>query len=103
MISLTQSAAEEIKKVQSGTEELAGKLLRVVVSGGGCSGNQFQLGFDDLMEGDSKFESNGVSILVDKNSLNLVAGSEIDFVNGSSFVFNNPNAQSGCGCGKSSC
>jgi len=107
MITITEKAAEQIKVVQSGAAELEGKLLRVAAIGGGCSGNQYQLGFDDLMNGDMTFESNGISILIDQNSLNLISGSEIDFVNtpeGSSFVFNNPGAQGGgCGCGKNSC
>jgi iron-sulfur cluster assembly accessory protein len=106
MITITNTAAEQIQKVQSESEELTGKLLRVIVEGGGCSGNRYQMGFDELMDGDAKFESNGVSILVDKNSLNLISGSEIDFVNspeGSTFVFNNPYAKKSCGCGKSSC
>ena len=80
-------------------------MLRVTVSGGGCSG--FQYGFD-FAEGknadDSIFERDGIKVVVDEISLDYLAGSEIDFVTemvGSAFQVNNPNATSGCGCGAS--
>lgn len=103
MISLTQAAVKQVKKVQADTDAVE-KFLRVAVVGGGCSGNKYQLGFDDEYDGDTKLDSHGVTVLVDANSLSMLDGIEIDFVedlNGSSFVFNNPNAAGGCGCGKS--
>ncbi|MDH5655783.1 MAG: iron-sulfur cluster assembly accessory protein, partial [Spirochaetia bacterium] len=80
MITITPNAAEEIIKVQAESEDLKGKLLRVAAVGGGCSGNRYQMGFDDFIDGDTKIESNGISILVDQNSLGLMFGSEIDLV-----------------------
>lgn len=103
MVTLTEDAAAQVKKIQ--TESGAdGKFLRIAATAGGCSGNQYQLGFDDASEGDSKFESAGITVLVDENSLALINGAEIDYIQsleGSSFVFKNPNATGGCGCGKS--
>lgn len=104
MIELTQSAADQVHKIQDAKSELADKFLRIAVVGGGCSGNKYQLGFDIENDSDSKFDSNGVTILMDPNSAQMLNGMEIDFVEGlegSSFVFNNPNATQGCGCGKS--
>jgi iron-sulfur cluster insertion protein len=80
-------------------------MLRVTVSGGGCSG--FQYGFDfaeDENGDDFIFERDGIKVIVDDTSLDYLAGSEIDFVTemvGSAFQINNPNATSGCGCGAS--
>lgn len=104
MIELTKPAADQIRKVKEAKNELDGKHLRIAVVGGGCSGNQYQLGFDIENEGDSKFDSNGVTIIMDSRSASMLDGMEIDFVEGlqgSSFVFNNPNAANSCGCGKS--
>ncbi len=103
MINVTENAVEQIRKVQ-GETDAADKCLRVAVVGGGCSGNQYQLGFDSQADGDTKYEANGVSILVDAQSLPLLEGITIDYVQnleGSTFVFKNPNATGGCGCGKS--
>ena len=84
---------------------IASKYLRVAVLEGGCSGNEYRLGFEnDEHDGDSKFDCNGVTLIVDEQSLSLVNGVEIDYQNGlqgSFFVFNNPQATGGCGCGKS--
>lgn len=103
MIAVTEQAARHIKKIQIDTAA-ADKFLRVAVVGGGCSGNQYRLGFDEQDDNDTKVESNGVSIIVDQQSWGMLDGIEIDYtegLQGSGFVFNNPNATSGCGCGKS--
>ncbi len=103
MLTLTENAVNQIKKAQMDTNSVD-KSLRVAVVGGGCSGNQYQIGFDTEYAGDSKFESGGITVLVDERSAPMLAGIEIDFVEsmqGSSFVFNNPNSDGGCGCGKS--
>lgn len=103
MISLTENAAEYIRKVR--TEANAdGKALRIAIVGGGCSGNQYQIGFDDKSDDDTQYDSQGISIVVDESSHAAVDGTEVDYVEsleGSSFVFNNPNQSGGCGCGKS--
>lgn len=103
MITVTENAVEQIKKLQTKMSH-EGKPLRVAVVGGGCSGNQYSMGFDDEKEGDSKFETGGVTVLVDDQSLAMLDGIELDFVEniqGSNFVFNNPNATGSCGCGNS--
>lgn len=103
MITVTENAAEQIMKVKGGMDNAA-LTLRIAAVGGGCSGYQYQMAFDEKNDDDTKFDTNGVSIIVDKQSLEALNGIEIDYVEnleGSSFVFNNPNATGGCGCGKS--
>ena len=103
MITVTENAAEQIMKVKGGMDNAAAT-LRIAAVGGGCSGYQYQMAFDEAGDGDTKFDTNGVSIIVDQQSLEALNGIEIDYVEnleGSSFVFNNPNATGGCGCGKS--
>lgn len=103
MISLTENAAEYVKKVRA-EANAADKSLRIAVVGGGCSGYQYQIGFDEKNEGDTAYDSQGIGIVVDESSLEVLNGTEVDYVEsleGSSFVFNNPNQAGGCGCGKS--
>ncbi len=82
-----------------------GQALRVAVEGGGCSGFQYHFDFDDqLNEDDQTFEKDGVIAVIDEMSLELLTGSEIDFVEdlvGASFQIRNPNATASCGCGSS--
>ena len=104
MVTVSQNAAKQIRKVRGDSGDGDEKCLRVAVADGGCSGHQYSMNFDDKGEGDTVFQSNGVSVLVDNSSLALLDGVEIDYVEdlqGSSFVFKNPNATDGCGCGKS--
>ena len=103
MLSVTRNAAEQIKKVQSNMNEEE-KYLRISVVNGGCNGNQYEMDFDTDSEDDTKINSNGVTILVNKHSVPLLSGLNLDYVEdlkGSTFVFNNPNATGGCGCGQS--
>ena len=83
----------------------AGLMLRVSVSGGGCSGFQYGFAFDDTVNADDRtFERDGVKVVVDEVSLELLAGAQIDFVEdliGASFQISNPQATSSCGCGSS--
>jgi len=80
-------------------------MLRLAVSGGGCSGFQYGFSFDDTRnEDDALFERDGVRLVVDQTSLELLVGAEVDFVEelvGASFQVRNPNATSSCGCGSS--
>lgn len=80
-------------------------ILRLSVEGGGCSGFQYKFGLADAAEpGDLSVERDGVTLLVDDVSIDLVRGSEVDFVDnlgGQTFKVENPNAASGCGCGTS--
>src|SRR5580765_8167984 len=78
--------------------------LRVGVRGGGCSGFQYQLAFDEQRDGDVVFETHGLRVLVDGPSLAYVDGSTIDYVDelqGAGFHVNNPNVIAACGCGSS--
>jgi iron-sulfur cluster insertion protein len=103
-IVLTENAARRIAALKA-QENAADALLRIAVSGGGCSGFQYGLSFDDQRnEDDFVFERNGVGIVVDEVSLGLLNGAEVDFVEdlmGASFQIRNPNAASSCGCGNS--
>lgn len=104
MLSLTDKAAAQIKKLREaeGNESL---MLRLSVLGGGCSGFQYKFDFDNSKNDDDfTFEKDGVILITDDASLDLLNGSEVDYVTemiGSSFQVKNPNAASGCGCGVS--
>lgn len=80
-------------------------ILRLAVEGGGCSGFQYKFGLADTAAGDDlAVETDGVTLVVDPISLDLVAGSVVDYVEslgGAAFRVENPNAASGCGCGSS--
>ncbi|HEU0156888.1 MAG TPA: iron-sulfur cluster insertion protein ErpA [Stellaceae bacterium] len=103
-IVVTENAARRIAalKVQ---EQAENSFLRIAVSGGGCSGFQYGFTFDEEKnEDDVVFERDGVVVVVDEVSLDLLAGAEVDFVEdlmGASFQIKNPNAASSCGCGNS--
>src|ERR1700733_13003954 len=80
-------------------------MLRVFVQGGGCSGLQYGFEFDEqLQDGDTCVENQGVKLLIDPMSVNYLGGAEIDFrdgLDGAQFVIRNPNATTTCGCGSS--
>jgi iron-sulfur cluster insertion protein len=103
-IVVTESAARRIAVLRA-QEEAEQAFLRIAVSGGGCSGFQYGLTFDEQRnEDDFVFERDGVAVVVDDVSLGLLNGAEVDFVEdlmGASFRINNPNAASSCGCGNS--
>ena len=103
-IRVTDSAARRIGVLQQ-QEETPEAFLRIAVSGGGCSGFQYGLSFDEQQNADDfVFEHAGVRVVVDDVSLDLLNGAEIDFVEdlmGASFQIKNPNAASSCGCGNS--
>ncbi len=103
-VSLSASAAKRVAWLLA-QEGQPGLMLRVSVSGGGCSGFQYGFSFDDTVNPDDRtFERDGVTAVIDEVSLELLAGSEIDFVEdliGASFQVKNPNAASSCGCGAS--
>jgi iron-sulfur cluster assembly protein len=105
MITLTDKGAEKVHEFlasQGDAVEAAG--LRVGVRGGGCSGFQYALAFDQERDGDVVFEDRGIRLLVDKPSLPYVHGSVIDYVDemqGAGFKVENPNVVAACGCGSS--
>jgi iron-sulfur cluster insertion protein len=103
-IVLTDSAVRRIALLKE-EEQAPDTFLRIAVSGGGCSGFQYGLSFDEERhEDDVVFQKDGVAVVVDEVSLSLLDGAEIDFVEdlmGASFQIRNPNAASSCGCGNS--
>ncbi len=103
LISLTPVAAAKIKDLLA-EETDENLVLRVAIQGGGCSGFQYGLGFDNVAEGDVRLELEGVPIVVDPFSAPYLRGTTIDFLNTiqeSGFKIDNPNAVSSCGCGHS--
>ncbi len=105
MITLTDRGAEKVREFLSGQGAVADTAgLRVGVRGGGCSGFQYALAFDEQRDGDSIFEDKGIRLLVDHASLPYVRGSVVDFVDelqGAGFKVENPNVIAACGCGSS--
>ncbi|HXQ51749.1 MAG TPA: iron-sulfur cluster insertion protein ErpA [Stellaceae bacterium] len=103
-VSLTASAARRIAELRS-QENAPDAFLRLAVSGGGCSGFQYGFTFDKERRADDLvFARDGVELVIDEVSLELVKGAELDFVEdlmGAYFQVRNPNAASSCGCGNS--
>lgn len=106
-IEITDKAVEHVNRFME-KEGAQGRVLRVGVKGGGCSGLSYVLQFEGeerinpLM--DEVFEKDGVRVVVDKKSLFFLAGTTLDFEDGlmgKGFVFKNPNARQSCGCGES--
>ncbi len=98
-IRFTTAATKEIEKIV--LENRPKKYFRISVNGGGCSGFKYEFKFDDKIEKDDLVFNNTI---IDKDSLELITGSVIDFKKeliGNSFVINNPKASSSCGCGLS--
>lgn len=104
-ITFTDGGATKVQEFLASQGEVAETAgLRVGVKGGGCSGFQYQLAFDEQKDGDIVFESHGVKLLVDGPSLPYVDGSQIDYVDslqGAGFQVVNPNVVAACGCGSS--
>jgi iron-sulfur cluster assembly protein len=105
MITITDTGAAKVKEfLASQGADTTSAGLRVGVRGGGCSGFQYNLAFDEQRSGDEVFEDQGLKILVDSPSLPYVRGSIIDWVDslqGAGFQVNNPNVVAACGCGSS--
>ena len=101
--SLTQSAAARVSAIAAKQGKPA--ILRLAVDGGGCSGFQYRFELANAAEGDDlTSETDGVKLVVDPVSLDLVSGSTVDFVEslgGAAFRVENPQAAAGCGCGSS--
>ncbi len=102
-IALTPAAAARVAAIA--TKQGKPAILRLAVDGGGCAGFQYRFGLADRIESDDTAAvQDGVTLVVDEISLDLVRGSAVDYVEslgGASFQVTNPNAASGCGCGTS--
>ena len=104
-ITITATAASKLQEVMD-AKGMADHMLRVFVSGGGCSGFQYGMAFESQVEeGDLVFEAaNGPDVVVDPVSVQYLQGASIDFVDslmGGGFKIENPNATASCGCGSS--
>ena len=103
-LDFTQAAARKVAALiaEEGNPAL---MLRVYISGGGCSGFQYGFSFDEERgEDDLALQRDGVTLLVDPLSLQYLMGAEVDYresLQGAQFVIRNPNAKSTCGCGSS--
>ena len=103
-ITISDSAAQRISELVAGEGD-ARLMLRVSITGGGCSGFQYGFSLDGTRNDDDRlFEQGGIKVVVDQVSLDYIRGAELDFVEemiGSYFSLKNPNASSTCGCGSS--
>lgn len=105
-IQLSERAAEEVKRFRTEHSFEDSMFLRIGVAGGGCSGFNYTLNFDDNFDtkADSKYESHGVAVVVDKKSALYLDGTTVDWFESlekQGFTFENPNATKSCGCGSS--
>ena len=104
VVSLTDAAALKLRELTA-EENNPAVGLRVYVYSGGCSGFRYGMMIEDSpTEEDNTLEANGVKVYVDGKSIDLLRGSQIDYVDtlmGAGFTVNNPNAVTGCGCGNS--
>ncbi|HSH78930.1 MAG TPA: iron-sulfur cluster insertion protein ErpA [Herpetosiphonaceae bacterium] len=104
LIDITPSAAAKLMGLMQ-EKQLEGYSLRVFVAGGGCSGLQYGMTFDnETHPGDTEFEASGLPVRVDSMSAKYIQGASIDFVDslmGGGFKIENPNAVASCGCGSS--
>jgi iron-sulfur cluster assembly accessory protein len=103
-VNLTPKALEAIRKMSAKEGLGTDQGLRIAVVGGGCSGFQYSLNFDQKKEGDVITEFDGVTVFVDEISLPYIAGTTLDYVEGlhnAGFRFDNPRATRTCGCGSS--
>lgn len=105
-IMITEKAAGEVKRIIEEQKFEDGTVLRVGVTGGGCSGFSYSLGFDKTYDAksDSKYDMHGVTVVVDRKSALYLDGTTVDFYDGiekRGFTFENPNAVKSCGCGSS--
>ena len=101
-LSLSPSAARRVANIAE--KQGRAPVLRLSVDGGGCAGFSYRFALGELEEGDKATITNGVTLVVDPVSLELVDGSQVDYVEdlgGAAFKVVNPNAASGCGCGSS--
>ena len=102
-VTVSERAAKRIAEILR--SEHTSAMLRLAVTGGGCSGFQYNFALDETrMDDDLVVERDGATILIDPVSLDFLKGAEIDFSDdliGAAFKVNNPNAQSSCGCGTS--
>ena len=105
MITVSENAKEYILQMMKEENSPANSFVRVGVKGGGCSGLQYEMKFDNVeKDGDQVFEDKGVKLVVEMKSLLYLYGTQLDYsggLNGKGLFFNNPNASRTCACGES--
>jgi len=104
VLSVTDAAVKKVKDFAAKMPDASGKALRVFIQGGGCSGFQYGFTFDEQKPNDYVLQAKDVQVVVDKQSALKLHGSTVDWIEdfrGAGFSVENPNATSGCGCGKS--
>ena len=104
MFTLTEGAVKKVKTFYEEDQSIQGKPLRVFVEKGGCSSYQYGFAFDEKKDGDTEIALSDLKVIVDPQSVPLLAGVVIDYkedFSGSGFTVSNPNAKKSCGCGKS--
>jgi iron-sulfur cluster assembly protein len=106
VVTLTEKAAGEVKRIIADQKIESDAFLRVGVAGGGCSGFSYALNFDKAYDekADTRYDCHGVTVVVDKKSALYLDGTTVDFYDGvekRGFTFDNPNAVKSCGCGSS--
>ena len=105
MLTITENALKKVREYLAADAELAGKSLRIAVQGGGCSGFQYDISFDDVQEGDEVIKAAAdVQVVVDPTSLTYLQESQVDYVEtltAAGFSITNPQVKSACGCGQS--
>jgi iron-sulfur cluster assembly protein len=100
LITVTDKAIKKLVELKGEQQ----KMLRIMVVGGGCSGNKYKLGWDDYKEGDYMLNLDIVTIIIDHKSSTYMTGTNLDYedgLDGTGFVFSNPNAVRNCHCGTS--
>ncbi len=104
MITITSKAVEKLKEI-SDEQDIGHLRVRLRVQGGGCSGFEYDMSFEDVPSDlDESFEQDGITVVVDPLSIQYLEGVEIEYLDGlmsSGFKFINPNVKSTCGCGSS--
>jgi len=105
MFSLTDAAAVKVKGLMEAEDAAEPLALRVAVRPGGCSGYSYEMFFDgDIAENDIRNEHDGVQVVIDPDSFQMLKGATLDYkdgLSGAGFAINNPNAERSCGCGSS--
>jgi len=104
LVTLTANTVEKLKSIIANDPEAKGKALRIGLESGGCSGYQYVFTFDTKKENDHVIASDGVEVLIDDKTGEMLKGSVIDYTQdfgGEGFAINNPNVKKSCGCGHS--
>src|SRR3989344_6286451 len=104
VVSLTPNAVAKIKELTLSDPAAQGKALRIYLEAGGCSGYQYGFTYDVKKEGDHVLASEGIEVVIDAKSADLLKGSVVDYktdFGGEGFAIQNPNVKKSCGCGSS--